>query len=87
MTNFLINDLLTYCNKVNIDLDEWYVHMPTIILIIYTNFNCLLFSILNYYHLKDILNALHTEAINLQAARKLIELVDDAEQEIDEVNF
>ena len=57
------------------------------ILYFYMNFNCFLFSILNYYHLKDILNALHTETINLQAARKLIEIVDDAEQEIDEVNF
>lgn len=23
VTNFLINDLLTYCNKSNIDLEEW----------------------------------------------------------------
>ncbi|XP_013111810.1 glutamyl-tRNA(Gln) amidotransferase subunit B, mitochondrial [Stomoxys calcitrans] len=54
ITNFLLNDLLTYCNKVNIDVEDCH---------------------LTYNHLKDILKALHAEEINLQAARKLIELL------------
>ncbi|XP_065359999.1 glutamyl-tRNA(Gln) amidotransferase subunit B, mitochondrial [Calliphora vicina] len=64
VTNFLINDFLTYCNKANIDLDKCH---------------------LSYNHLKDILKALHAEEINLQAARKLIELVNDSQTEIDKL--
>ncbi|KAM7361563.1 glutamyl-tRNA(Gln) amidotransferase subunit B, mitochondrial [Cochliomyia hominivorax] len=64
VTNFLINDLLTYCNKSNIDLEQCQV---------------------NYSHLKDILKALQADEINLQAARKLIELVNDSKLEIDEL--
>lgn len=41
---------------------------------------------MNFNHLKDILKALHAEEINLQAARKLIELVNDSQTEIDKVN-
>ncbi|XP_068156095.1 glutamyl-tRNA(Gln) amidotransferase subunit B, mitochondrial [Drosophila tropicalis] len=54
ITNFLINDLLTYCNKLNLYLDDCNI---------------------NSVNLRDILNCLHLEEINLQAARQLIDLV------------
>ncbi|XP_030369433.1 glutamyl-tRNA(Gln) amidotransferase subunit B, mitochondrial [Scaptodrosophila lebanonensis] len=54
VTNFLINDLLTYCNKINVDVED-----------------CALSST----DLKDVLKSLHSEEINLQAARQLIELL------------
>lgn len=45
-----------------------------------------LFSRLTYNHLKDILKALHAEEINLQSARKLIELLHEQHtQEVNEV--
>ncbi|XP_067617484.1 glutamyl-tRNA(Gln) amidotransferase subunit B, mitochondrial [Eurosta solidaginis] len=54
VANFLINDVLTFCNKANIDVD-----------------NCQLTCV----HLENILAALHTGTINLQAGRQLIELL------------
>ncbi|KAI8046444.1 glutamyl-tRNA(Gln) amidotransferase subunit B, mitochondrial [Drosophila gunungcola] len=52
--NFLINDLLTYCNKLNLDVEKCSISADG---------------------LKDILKCLHSEQINLQAARQLIELL------------
>uniref|UniRef100_A0A1A9X188 Glutamyl-tRNA(Gln) amidotransferase subunit B, mitochondrial n=1 Tax=Glossina brevipalpis TaxID=37001 RepID=A0A1A9X188_9MUSC len=54
IANFLINDLLTYCNKANIATTECH---------------------LTHNHVKDILKVLHNEKINLNSARRLIELV------------
>ncbi|XP_017465642.1 PREDICTED: glutamyl-tRNA(Gln) amidotransferase subunit B, mitochondrial [Rhagoletis zephyria] len=54
VTNFLINDLLTFCNKANIDVEDCQ---------------------LTYTHLEDILVALNTGTINLQAGRQLIEFL------------
>ncbi|KAH8417670.1 hypothetical protein KR222_004005, partial [Zaprionus bogoriensis] len=54
VTNFLINDLLTYCNKLNVDVED-----------------CAISAVA----LKDVLKSLHSEEINLHAARQLIELL------------
>ncbi|XP_062126700.1 LOW QUALITY PROTEIN: glutamyl-tRNA(Gln) amidotransferase subunit B, mitochondrial [Drosophila sulfurigaster albostrigata] len=54
ITNFLINDLLTYCNKLNLDVEDCAISAEA---------------------LKDVLQALHAEQINLQAARQLIQLL------------
>ncbi|XP_020817461.1 glutamyl-tRNA(Gln) amidotransferase subunit B, mitochondrial [Drosophila serrata] len=51
--NFLINDLLTYCNKLNLDVEDCSIKADD---------------------LRDILSYLHSEQINIQAARQLIEL-------------
>ncbi|XP_017036311.1 glutamyl-tRNA(Gln) amidotransferase subunit B, mitochondrial [Drosophila kikkawai] len=51
--NFLINDLLTYCNKLNLDVEDCSIKADD---------------------LRDILSCLHSEQINIQAARQLIEL-------------
>ncbi|KAH8388636.1 hypothetical protein KR093_011744 [Drosophila rubida] len=53
-TNFLINDLLTYCNKLNLDVEDCAISAEA---------------------LKDVLQALHADEINLQAARQLIQLL------------
>ncbi|BFF91172.1 glutamyl-tRNA(Gln) amidotransferase subunit B mitochondrial [Drosophila madeirensis] len=53
-SNFLINDLLTYCHKSNLNVEDCSITAND---------------------LKSIVKGLHTEQINLQAARQLIQLL------------
>ncbi|XP_017860696.1 PREDICTED: glutamyl-tRNA(Gln) amidotransferase subunit B, mitochondrial [Drosophila arizonae] len=54
VTNFLINDLLSYCNKLSLDIADCAISANA---------------------LRDVLKALHSDQINLQAARQLIPLL------------
>ncbi|KAL7727794.1 hypothetical protein ACLKA6_019734 [Drosophila palustris] len=65
ISNFLINDLLTYCNKHNLDVE-----------------NCAISA----NALKDVLQSLNAEHINLQAARQLIQLLhNNPTQDVDQL--
>ncbi|XP_034488326.1 glutamyl-tRNA(Gln) amidotransferase subunit B, mitochondrial [Drosophila innubila] len=65
ITNFLINDLLTYCNKLNLDVEDCAISANA---------------------LKDVIQSLHAEQINLQAARQLIQLLhNNPTQDVDQL--